>query len=68
MLFPDAHRFETMTFVDAIKDPNINVMDTAALSLCMDNDIPIYVFNLFEQGNLKRAVFGEDIGTLVFGH
>lgn len=67
MKFPDAHRFATMTFVDAIKDPNINVMDTAALSLCMDNQIPIYVFNLFEQGNLKRAVMGDDIGTLVFG-
>jgi uridylate kinase len=67
MQFPDAHRFETMTFLDAIKDPNINVMDTAALSLCMDNDIPIYIFNLFEAGNLKRAVMGEDIGTLVSG-
>jgi uridylate kinase len=40
-------------------------MDTAALSLCMDNNIPIYVFNLFEAGNLKKAVMGEDIGTLV---
>jgi len=65
MKFNDAKRFPTMTFVDAIKDPNINVMDTAALSLCMDNHIPIYVFNLFEAGNLKRAVMGEDIGTMV---
>ncbi|OGV96787.1 UMP kinase [Microgenomates group bacterium RBG_16_45_19] len=63
--FPDAHRFSTMKFVDAIKDPNINVMDTAALSLCMDNHIPIYVFNLAVPGNLKRAVMGEDIGTMV---
>ncbi len=61
----DAQRFTTMSFVDAIKDPAINVMDTAALSLCMDNNIPIYVFNLFKPGNLKRAVLGEDIGTLV---
>lgn len=63
----DAKRFETMTFVDAIKDENVAVMDTAALSLCMDNNIPIYVFNLFEQGNLKRAITGEGVGTLVQG-
>jgi uridylate kinase len=65
--FEDAHRYTQMTFVDAIKDPNINVMDTAALSLCMDNQIPVFVFNLFENGNLKKAVLGEDIGTLVTG-
>jgi uridylate kinase len=67
MQFQDAQRFTSMTFVEAIKDPNINVMDTAALSLCMDNHIPVYVFNLFEQGNLKRVIMGEDIGTLVSG-
>lgn len=68
MEFPDAKRFNTMTYVDAIKDSNINIMDSAGLSLCMDNDMPIYVFNLFEPGNLKRAIMGEDIGTLVSGH
>lgn len=68
MQFSDAKRFETMTYVDAIKDSNINVMDAAGISLCMDNDMPIYVFNLFESGNLKRAVMGEAIGTLVSGH
>jgi uridylate kinase len=56
-----------MTFLDAIKDEQIEVMDSAALSLCMDNNIPIYVFNLFIPGNLKRAVMGENIGTLVSG-
>lgn len=65
--FPDATRFSTMTFLDAIKDEQIEVMDSAALSLCMDNNIPIYVFNLFIPGNLKRAVMGENIGTLVSG-
>lgn len=67
LVHSDAKRFSNMTFVDAIKDENINVMDTAALSLCMDNQIPIYVFNLFERGNLKKTVMGEDTGTLVFG-
>jgi uridylate kinase len=63
----DAKRFDTMTFTKAITNPEVNVMDTSALSLCMDNHIPIYVFNLFKSGNLKRAVMGDDIGTLVFG-
>lgn len=63
--FPDANRFKHMSYVDAIKDPNVSVMDSAGISLCMDNHMPIYVFNLFEQGNLMRAVMGDDIGTLV---
>lgn len=65
LTFPDAKRFETLALIDAIKADGIQVMDAAALSLCMDNHIPIYVFNLFESGNLKRAVMGENIGTLV---
>jgi uridylate kinase len=63
--YQDATKFANMTFLDAIKDEGVQVMDTAALSLCMDNGIPIYVFNLFEQGNLKKAVLGENIGTMV---
>lgn len=63
--FEDAKRFTHIKYVDAIKEDGIQVMDTAALSLCMDNNIPIYVFNLYEKGNLKRAIVGEDIGTLV---
>jgi uridylate kinase len=65
MKYDDAKRFSHWTYLDAIKDEGVQVMDTAALSLCMDNKIPIYVFNLYEKGNLKRAVMGEDIGTLV---
>ena len=45
--------------------PNINVMDSAALSLCMDNHIPIVVFNFFDEHALLRAVRGEKVGTLV---
>lgn len=63
--YPDAKKFATITFVDAIKDKSIAVMDASALSLCMDNQLPILVFNLFESGNLKKAVSGEPIGTLV---
>jgi len=65
MKFPDAKRFPKLTYLDAIKDPNVQVMDTSAISLCMDNNMPILVFNLFEHGNLKRAIEGEDIGTVV---
>jgi uridylate kinase len=65
MQYNDAKRFDSMTFIDAIKDENVQVMDTAALSLCMDNNIPIFIFDLFQEGNLKRAVMGEEIGTLV---
>lgn len=65
--YPDAKRFETLSFVKAIESKDIEVMDTSALSLCMDNGIPIYVFNLFKDGNLKRVILGEDIGTLVSG-
>lgn len=63
--YPNAKKFATITFVDAIKDKSINVMDASALSLCMDNNLPILVFNLFESGNLKKAVSGEPIGTIV---
>jgi uridylate kinase len=66
MKYKDANRYHHMTYLNAINEEEVKVMDTAALSLCMDNDIPIYVFNLFESGNLKKAVLGEDIGTLVF--
>ncbi|MBI2010148.1 MAG: UMP kinase [Candidatus Chisholmbacteria bacterium] len=62
---PDAKKFATISFVDAIKDKSIAVMDASALSLCMDNHLPILVFNLFQNGNLKKAVSGEPIGTLV---
>lgn len=62
---PEAKKYPHLSFLDAIKEEGVQVMDTAALSLCMDNHIPIYVFNLFEAGNLKRAIMGEAIGTLV---
>lgn len=63
--YPEAKRFETMKFMDAIADENVQVMDTGALSMCMENDMPIMVFELFEGNNLVDAVMGEKIGTLV---
>jgi len=61
---PDALRFDRLTYGDALTR-NLQVMDTTAFSLCMDNDLPIVVFDLLQEGNIVRAVQGEKIGTLV---
>ena len=61
---PSATRYDKLSYMDALKG-RLNVMDSTAFSLCMDNRIPIVVFNLFEYGNIKRAILGEPIGTLV---
>jgi len=63
---PDAQRYEKVTFHECISK-RLNVMDTTAFSLCMDNDIPIIVFDLGVDGNLSHALQGKPIGTLVHG-
>lgn len=62
--YSDAVKFETLKYIDSL-NKNLKVMDSAALSLCMDNDIGIIVFNVFHNGNIEKAIFGEKIGTLV---
>lgn len=62
---PDAKRFKTLSFSDAISMPGVEVMDTAALAMSSDNNMPVMVFELFEQDNLTKAVQGEAIGTYV---
>lgn len=64
MTNPDAKRFETLSYMDALSK-SLKVMDGAAFSLCMENHIPIVVFNFFEAGSLERVVRGETVGTLV---
>ena len=59
-----ARKFAQIKFFEALKR-NLKVMDATALSLCMDNDLPIVVFNLLQKGNIKRVVLGEKIGTLI---
>ena len=61
---PDAVRFDTISFDEALRR-GLKVMDATAFSLCMDNDLPIVVFDLLREGNIGRAVRGETIGTLV---
>jgi uridylate kinase len=61
---PKATRYDRLTYMDALRQ-RLNVMDSTAFSLCMDNKIPIIVFDLFTPGNIKRVICGEPIGTVV---
>ncbi len=63
---PNAKQFKRLTYL-AVIEKGLGVMDSTAASLCMDNGIPIVVFNLMRSGNVKRAVLGEDIGTEIRG-
>jgi uridylate kinase len=63
-LNPDAVRFDTLGYMDVLRR-GLSVMDATAISLCMENELPIVVFDLREEGNIRRAVLGEPIGTLV---
>ncbi len=63
---PDARRFQSLTYGHVLAQ-DLKVMDSTAIALCKDNDIPIIVFNLSVQGNILRAVRGESIGTIVGG-
>ena len=63
-LKPDAKRFEVVTYLDVLQR-GLKVMDSTAISLCMDNQLPIIVFDLHKPGHLKAVVLGEAIGTLV---
>ena len=62
--YADAKKYDTLSYIDVL-DQGLQVMDSTATSLCMDNNIPILVFGLDEPGNIKRAIYGENIGTLV---
>lgn len=62
ILNPQAKKFTYLTYLDAL-NKNLKVMDATAVSLCMDNRLPIIVFSLNEAGNIKRALMGEAIGT-----
>lgn len=62
----NAVKYDELSYLDVIKD-GLEVMDSTASSLCMDNDIPLIVFSIMEKGNIKRAVLGETLGTIVRG-
>jgi len=62
---PDAKKYERLDYLEALNEKGIDVMDNTALTLCMDNKLPIIVFDLLKEGNIERVVRGEEIGTLV---
>ena len=61
---PDAVKFDTLKYIDVLNQ-GLKVMDSTAISLCMDNNIPLIVFDMMTPGNMKRAAMGETIGTYV---
>ncbi len=61
---PDAVKFDDLSYLEVLQR-DLHVMDSTAISLCRDNNLPIVVFNLHEKGNIRRAVMGEKIGTVV---
>jgi uridylate kinase len=61
---PNATRYSVLSFQEVL-ERNLRVMDASAIALCRDNDVPIIVFNVQEDGNIQRAARGEDIGTLI---
>jgi uridylate kinase len=63
--YPDAKKFERLTYNDAILMEQVRVMDNTALSLCMDNHLPIIVFDLSKPRSVERVVLGEAIGTII---
>jgi len=64
---PDAKKYDSITYIDVLKQ-GLSIMDSTAISLCMDNDLPIMVFNLRGKGNIRRIIEGKKIGTLVRGN
>jgi len=65
MIDKSAKKFTKLKFIDVLKK-HLKVMDSTAISMCMDHNLPIIVFNLRQKGNIKRVVLGEKLGTLVY--
>ncbi len=62
----EATKYDELSYLEVLNQ-GLQVMDSTAASLCMDNDIELLVFNMNESGNIKKAVAGEKIGTIVKG-
>jgi len=63
-LYPEAKKLENLTYIDAL-NMGVGILDSTAISLCMDNDLPIIVVNLWEPRGIERAVLGEPVGTII---
>lgn len=64
--YKSATKFDSLKYIDVLKK-GLKVMDATAISLCMDNDLPLVVFNLTKYGNIEKVIMGERIGTIVRG-
>jgi uridylate kinase len=64
---PSAKKYQTVSYIDVLKK-GLSIMDSTAISLCMDNNLPIVVFNLRGKGNIRKIIEGKKIGTLVWGN
>jgi uridylate kinase len=64
MVVKNAKKFTQITYLDVLKK-GLKVMDSTAISLCQDNNLPIIIFNLNQHGNIKKVVTGEKVGSLV---
>ena len=62
--YEDAVKFDEITYIDVL-NKKLNVMDSTAISLCMEENIPIKVFNILEKGNLRKVILNENIGTII---
>jgi uridylate kinase len=63
---PNAERYKSLSYLDVL-NRGLHVMDSTAITMCMDNEVPIIVFDLMHEGNIEKVVLGDEIGTLVFG-
>ncbi len=64
LIYKGVKKLEEITYIDVL-NKNLKVMDATSISLCMDNDLPIIVFNLKEKGNIKKVILGEKIGSII---
>ncbi len=65
-IYSDSKKFETLTFMEAI-ERRLKVMDLTAFSLAMENNLPIYVFNFYNKGDIEKIITGKKVGTLIRG-
>jgi uridylate kinase len=63
---PEARKYDLLTYLDVVKQ-RLQVMDSTAVTLCMENKLPIVVYNLTKSGYLKRVINGEPLGTKISG-
>ncbi|MEC9281800.1 MAG: UMP kinase [Bdellovibrionota bacterium] len=66
MKYKDAVKYDQLSFIEVL-NKQLKVMDSTAISLCMENDLPILTFNLNKEGNIKKAILGEKVGTIIKG-